>query len=92
MQSVPLGTREKRSTMGLSHYNNTKKSMNILVHRLFLFVRESVVPLFSMLPWGSKTISSLTRQRDALFPRASPLSKQSTGLFLDSPLAEGLKQ
>ena len=26
---------------------------------------------------------------DALFPRASPLQKQSTGLFLNSPLAEG---
>ena len=31
-----------------------------------------------------------TRQGDALFPRASPLQKQSTGLFLNSPLAEGL--
>ena len=36
MQSVPLGTREKRSTMGLSHYNNTKKSMNMLVHSFFI--------------------------------------------------------
>ena len=31
-----------------------------------------------------------TRQGNALFPRASPLQKQSTGLFLNSPLAEGL--
>ena len=25
--------------------------MNILVHRLFLFIRESVVPLFALLPF-----------------------------------------
>ena len=46
-------------------HNNTKKSMNNFVHRLFLFVRESVVPLSALLPCGSRTIYSWTRQRDA---------------------------
>ena len=40
-----------------------------------------VVPLFDLLPYGSRTISSWSIQSDALFPRASPLKKQSTGLF-----------
>ena len=31
-----------------------------------------------------------TRQGDALFPRASSLQKQSTGLFLNSPPARGI--
>ena len=37
--------------------NYTKKSMNFLVHRLLLFVKESIVPLSAMLSYGSKTIS-----------------------------------
>ncbi len=39
---------------------------------------------------AERIIRGGTRQGDALFPRASPLQKQSTGLFLNSPLAEGL--
>ena len=39
---------------------------------------------------AERSIRGGTQQGDALFPRASPLQKQSTGLFLNSPLAEGL--
>ena len=39
---------------------------------------------------AERIIREGTRQGDALFPRASPLQKQSAGLFLNSPPARGI--
>ena len=60
---------------------------DILTQQVNLFLESC---FHSLLPFGSSQHYSEPLQGDALFPRASPLQKQSTGLFLNSPLAEGL--
>ena len=49
------------------------------------------IAVFRFCLTAERIIRGGTRQGDALFPRASPLQKQSTGLFLNSPLAEGFR-
>ena len=78
---------EKHNYAALMQCFLSNLNPDILTQQVNLFLESC---FHSLLPFGSSQHYSEPLQGDALFPRASPLQKQSTGLFLNSPLAEGL--
>ena len=85
-ESVKLNM-EKHNYAALMQCFLSNLNPDILTQQVNLFLESC---FHSLLPFGSSQHYSEPLQGDALFPRASPLQKQSTGLFLNSPLAEGL--
>ena len=83
-ESVKLNM-EKHNYAALMQCFLSNLNPDILTQQVNLFLESC---FHSLLPFGSSQHYSEPLQGDALFPRASPLQKQSTGLFLNSPLAE----
>ena len=79
----PLSIRDGRSTSFRSALEP-----NIYYSRSLLIDRHAGALRFCLA--AERIIRGGTRHCAALFPRASPLQKQSTGLFLNSPPARGI--
>ena len=77
---------EKHNYAALMQCFLSNLNPDILTQQVNLFLESC---FHSLLPFGSSQHYAEPLQGDALFPRASPLPKQSSGLFWNSPLAEG---